>query len=51
MLMALVSNEFNGGNNYLLGWLTVSGIPTIAILILGVIKYYSREKTSAQQHL
>lgn len=37
-------DEFNGGDNYLLGWLTVSGIPALTILSIGLIKYYMKSR-------
>jgi hypothetical protein len=40
MLMLFLSQEFNEGDNYLLGWLTVSGIPILIILTLGLVKHY-----------
>ncbi|MBA4058085.1 MAG: hypothetical protein C0490_25430 [Marivirga sp.] len=43
-LVMLMSDEFNGGDNYLLGWLTVSGFPIVAILIVGLIRHYTRNR-------
>ncbi len=44
MLVMFMTDEFNGGDNYLLSWLTVSGIPTLTILTIGLLKYYTNDR-------
>jgi hypothetical protein len=44
MLMLFTSVGFNGGDNYLLGWLTVSGVPILTILATGLLRYYIKDK-------
>jgi hypothetical protein len=44
MLVTFMADEFNGGDNYLLGWLTVSGIPSLTILTVGLIKHYTKDR-------
>ena len=44
MLVMFITDEFNGGDNYLLGWLTVSGIPTLTILTIGLVKYFMNDR-------
>ncbi len=44
MLMMYMTDEFNGGDNYLLGWLTVTGVPSLIILTIGLVKYYVNDK-------
>ncbi len=43
-LMLFVSDEFNGGDNYFLGWLTVSGIPTLTLVAILTLKYFMNKK-------
>jgi hypothetical protein len=43
-LMLFVSDEFNGGDNYFLGWLTVAGIPTLTLAIVLTVKYFANKK-------
>jgi len=46
MLVMFMTDEFNGGDNYLIGWLTVSGIPILIILTVGLIKHYTNDRDS-----
>jgi hypothetical protein len=43
MLMLFVSDEFEHGDNYLLGWLILSAVPTLAVLTIAFIKYLSQD--------
>jgi O-antigen ligase len=43
-IMPLVSDEFNGAHNYFLGWLTVSGILSLVLAVLVLVKYLINEK-------
>jgi hypothetical protein len=44
VLVMLMTDEFNGGDNYLLGWVTVSGIPSLTILTVGLVKHYTNDR-------
>ena len=43
-LMLFVSDEFNRGDNYFLGWLIVSGIPTLTLATILTLKYFVKKK-------
>ena len=43
-LMLFVSDEFNGGDNYFIGWLTVLGIPTLTLVTILTIKHLVTKK-------
>jgi hypothetical protein len=44
MLVMFQADDFNKGDNYIQGWLTVSGIPILSILTITLAKHYTRKR-------